>query len=261
MDAVTPPALDIATEPRRGGFWRRWVSTIIDLIIVALPFQALAAILFSMTAGTVQMDGGFINTCSVSRSVPAALDPPPPHDSNFSRVCHFWFFTAKIGGVLTVGRTTQDGAVTTTVTQGYMLDSNDKPIKGFDLDWIVWLALVTYLVAMIWKSGRSLGDRVVKLRVIDVVNPTAQEVPLRKAFLRYVAMLIGAAPVFALLISRRLMEGNDADAMFTSGFAPWFIGTGLIAAVWMIVLIVQVALKRDPYFDRLAGTAVIRTGP
>jgi uncharacterized RDD family membrane protein YckC len=259
MDAVTPPALDVATEPRRGGFWRRWLATLIDAVIVMLPFQALAAILFSLTAGMIQLDNGLFRTCTVSREIPAALDPPPPHDSNFSNVCHFWFFTMKNGAVMIVGRTTRDGAVTTTVTEGYMLDANDKPIKGYNIDWIVWLSLVAYLALMIWKSGRSLGGRVVNLRVIDTTDPGAINVPLRKAFLRYLAMAIGFVPVFALLLFRRLTVGDNPDELFTTGFFQWFLGAGLIAMVWTIVLIVQVARKRDPWYDRLAGTAVIRT--
>ncbi|MBU6462174.1 MAG: RDD family protein [Bradyrhizobium sp.] len=260
MDAVaSPPSLDVTTEPHRGGFWRRWLSAVIDIIIVTLPFSALAAILFSMTAGMVQMDSGLFSTCTLSKAVPAvALDPPPPHDSNFSRICHVWFFTAKTGGVLTVGRATRDGNVTTTVTQSYMIDRNDKPIHGYAIDWIASLALLAYLVVMIWKSGRSLGDRVVKLKVIDTTNPAARGVPLGKAFLRYPAMMIGFVPAFALLIWR-IMVGGSADAMFTPDTFKWMAVTFSLAGVWIIVLIVQIARKRDPYYDRLAGTAVIRT--
>jgi uncharacterized RDD family membrane protein YckC len=259
MDAVTPPALDVATEPRRGGFWRRWLSGIIDFVIVTLPFSALAAILFSLTAGMVQMDSGLFKSCTISKDVPAALDPPPPHDSNFSNVCHFWFFTAKTGGVLTVGRSTKDGAVTTNVTQAYMLDASDKPIKGYSLDWISSLALVAYLVVMISKSGRSLGGRVTQLRVIDRANPNTPGVPPGKALLRYLAMAIGFVPALALLAWRAVVGGGSADAAFTPDAFKWLTATLLLDGAWVIVLIVQVARKRDPYYDRLAGTAVIRT--
>jgi hypothetical protein len=260
MDAITPPALDVTTEPRRGGFWRRWLSGIIDIVIVMLPFSALAAILFSMTAGMVQMDNGLFNTCTTYTDVPkVALDPPPPHDANFSRICHFWFFTAKTGSVLIVGRTTKDGNMTTTVNQSYMLDASDKPIRGYSIDWIVWLALLAYLIIMTCKLGRSLGDRVVNLRVIDTANPAASGVPLAKAFLRYPAMAIGFVPVFALLIWRSIASGGSADAAFTADAFKWLTAALLLGGVWSIVLIVQVARKRDPYYDRLAGTAVIRT--
>jgi hypothetical protein len=225
-----------------------------------LPFQILAAILFSVTAGMVQMDSGFLTVCTVSNDVPQLQfdPPPPPHDSNFAKTCHFSLLGLTTGGVLTVGRATREAATTTTVTQGYMLDKDDKPIHGFAIDWIVWLTLLAYLVVMIWKSGRSLGDRVVKLRVIDTVNPAAPGVPLGKAVIRYLAMAIGFVPMLAVLLYQRVAVGGTADAMFTAGFFRWFMAAGLLALVWCLVLIVQVARKRDPYYDSLAGTAVVR---
>jgi hypothetical protein len=202
MHATVPPSLDIATEPRRGGFWRRWLSAIIDIVIVMLPFQILAAILFNMTAGRVQMDNG--------------------------------------------------------LTQGYMIDKDGKPVHGFAIDWIVWLTLLAYLGIMTWKTGRSLGDRATKLRVIDTADPGAPGVPLRKAFIRYPAMIIGLVPVFALLIWRYVAGDGSADAMFTADTFRWAMVLLSAAALWEIVLIVQVARKTDPYYDRLAGTAVVR---
>jgi hypothetical protein len=187
------------------------------------------------------------------------FNPPPPRDSNFSRTCHVSFFGATTGAVLTVGRITREGTMTTTVTQGYMIDKDGKPVNGFAIDWIVWLALLAYLVIMTWKSGRSLGDRAAKLRVIDTTDPGAPGVPLLKAFIRYPAMMIGFVPVFALLIWRYFAGSGSADAMFTADTFRWAMILLLIAAVWEIVLIVQVARKKDPYYDRLAGTAVIRT--
>jgi hypothetical protein len=232
---------------------------LIDVIIVMLPFQILAAILFSVTAGMVQMDSGFFTICSTSRDIPQLqLDPSPPHDSNFSRTCHVSFFGATTGAVLTVGRIAREGATTTTVTQGYMLDKDGKPVRGFAIDWIVWLTLVAYLVVMIWKAARSLGHRAVKLRVIDTANPAASGVPMGKAFIRYLAAAIGFVPMLAVLLYRRVAVGGTADAMFTADFFRWFMAAGLLALVWCLVLIVQVARKRDPYYDRLAGTAVVR---
>ena len=32
----------------------------------------------------------------------------------------------------------------------------------------------------------------------------------------------------------------------------------LIGGIWAIVLIIQIARKRDPYYDRMAGTAVVK---
>src|SRR6202022_594158 len=113
--------VDTTADLPRAGFWRRWLATLIDSIVVTFPFQLLAAVLFAMTAGTVQMESGFYSYCAAAKTVPQLLDPPPPHDSNFARVCRISFFGAPTGAVLTVGRVTRDGSATTTVSQGYML--------------------------------------------------------------------------------------------------------------------------------------------
>jgi uncharacterized RDD family membrane protein YckC len=259
--------LDATADLRRAGFWRRWAATLIDTIVVMFPFQILAVVLFAVTAGTIQMDRGFFSSCTLSKTVPQSLDPPPPHDSNFAQLCHISFFGAPTGAILTVGRFTREGNTTTTVTQGYMLDKDDNPIHGTSVDGIVALAFLVYLVGMVWKTGRTLGARVVGVKVVDVTEPDASEVPIHKAIIRYLAMAIGFVPLLAVLIFRYVVSGGSADAMFTSDFFRWFIGAGLLAALWTLVLIFQVATKTDPIYDRLAGTAVLRdrgvepTGP
>jgi len=250
--------IDATVDSPRAGFWRRWLATLIDAIIVTLPFQILASILFALTAGTVQMESGFFSACAPAGTIPQALDPPPPHDSNFARVCHTSFFGATTGATLTVGRTTKEGVTTTTVSQTYMLDKDGGPINGTSIDGIVGLAFLAYLVVMVWRTGRSLGARVTKVRIVDTENPGASGVPLRKAIIRYLAMAIGAVPAFAILIYRYAIYGGSADAVFTADFFQWFIYAAAFGALWVIVLILQIAMKKDPVYDRLAGTAVLR---
>lgn len=245
-------------ELPRAGFWRRWLAILIDVIIVMLPFQIVAAVLFSMTGGLIQMDTGFFTSCAVGKNIPQALVPPPPHDSNYMRVCRISFFGAPTGAVLTVARVTREGSTTTSVSQSYMLDKDGTPVSGTSIDWIYQLALLGYLFGMIWKTGMTLGARVVKVRVIDAANPGAPGVPFRKVIGRYLGMVIGAVPAIALLIYQRATAGGSADAMFTGSFFRWFVFAVALWAAWVLVLIVQVARKRDPWYDRLAGTAVVR---
>lgn len=247
-----------AVEFRRAGFWRRWAAAIIDWIIVSLPFQILAVVLFSMTSGMVQMDSGFFKYCEVVKNIPMPLDPPPPQDFNVGQVCRISLFGATTGAILTVSRVTRQGATTTRVSQGYMLDSSGQPIHGTSIDGIAEAAFLAYLVLMIWKTGRTLGSRVLSIRVVDVSNPGASEVSLRKVILRYLAMTIGFLPALAVLIYQVETTAGSSDAVFTGDFFRWFAIAGLIAALWVLVLVIQVARKRDPIYDRLAGTAVLR---
>jgi hypothetical protein len=82
-------------------------------------------------------------------------------------------------------------------------------------------------------------------------------VPILKVISRYLAMIIGFVPALALLLYQRTITDGSADAMFTDHFFQWFIFSGLVAAIWSVLLIIQVARKRDPVYDRLAGTAVV----
>jgi RDD family len=252
-------SIDATTGLRRAGFWRRWLAILIDGIVVMIPFQILAAILFSATAGMIQMDRGFFSSCINGTTIPQGLDPPPPRDSNAIRVCKISFFGALTGATLSVARVAHDGGSTTTVSQTYMLDKDGTPVHGRSIDWIYQLAFVGYLVAMIWTRGKTLGSRVVKVKVIDTANPSAAGVPLSKTIVRYLAMMIGAVPALALLIYQRIAVGGTADAMFTSSFFQWFGYAAVLGGLWALVLIIQVAMKRDPVYDRLAGTAVVRS--
>jgi uncharacterized RDD family membrane protein YckC len=255
------PGGDATIGLKRAGFWRRLLSFVIDAIVVLVPFQILAAVLFALTGGMVQMNSGLsLIACETGKEIPQFLDPPPPHDSNFIRVCRTSLFGATTGAVLTVGRITREGSTTTTVQQTYALDKDGMPVKATSIDNIADLALLAYLIGMVWKTGRTLGARVVGVRVVDTDHPDLAGVLLRKAIMRYLAMFIGAVPAFALLSYRYVVAGGIADAMFTAEAFRWFMGAAVVAALWVIVLIIQIAGKTDPVYDRLAGTAALRTG-
>jgi uncharacterized RDD family membrane protein YckC len=258
MNADIAP-VDTTPDAPRAGFWRRLISTLLDMGVVIVPFAVLAAILFAATAGGVQMNSGLFRVCAPATTVPKALDPPPPHDSNFATACNVSLFGATTGATLIVGRTTREGNVTTTVTQGYMLDADGKPIQGTSIDWIEQLAFLGYLIAMVWKTGRTLGARALGVKVVNAAQPGPPGVPLGQVVIRYLAMAIGFVPMFAVLIYERIVSGGSADAMFTKGFFNWFMAAGALALLWSLVLIVQIARKKDPVYDRLAGTAVLRS--
>lgn len=250
--------IDATEDLARAGFWRRGLAIAIDSIVVMLPFQILAAILFTATAGGIQMNSGFYSFCMPAKTIPQGLAPVPPQDSNFAQVCRTSFFGATTGATLNVGRTTRDGNATTTVSQSYMLDRDGKPIRATSIDAIFWLALLAYFIGMIWKTGKTLGCRVARVRVVGIAQPGVSGVPLRKVFIRYLAMAIGVMPAFAILIYQWVTVGGGADAMFNATFFQWIGYAMLFAAAWVIVLAMQMGMKKDPVYDRLAGTAVLR---
>lgn len=243
---------------RRAGFWRRFLSALLDVTIVGAPFQIVVAILFAATAGHVQVtNSGFVvKSCHGRAAIPAGLSPPPPHDANFATDCVYSFFGAPTGRTLFVGRTEKQGTVTKTVFRTYMVDAAGEPVQGVSVDIYVLLALLAYLIGLTTTQGRTLGDRMVRIRAIDVAHPLATGVPWRKAALRYAAMTTGYLPVLALLLA--VAVTGDVEDMVIGPMAYGLIAGLIISAIWVLTLIVQIARKRDPFYDRWAGTAVIR---
>lgn len=246
---------------RRAGFWRRWFSTLLDVIIVGVPFQIIVVILFALTGGAVQMTGGGIvfQSCRAvavsSDFIPPDLSPAPPQNPNFARECTVSFLGLPTGHVLYVGHAERQGNMTNAVWRGYALDAAGKPVQAVALDGWVSLALLIYLIALSAMRGQTIGDRVARIRMIDVTAPPAKGVRVGKVVLRYVAMMLGAIPAFVLLILM-MFKGDPAAAL---EMPTMFWTSYLIGAAWVLVLVVQIAMKRDPVYDWIAGTAVVRT--
>jgi len=97
-----------------------------------------------------------------------------------------------------------------------------------------------------------------RIRVIDAAAPIVPSVPLRKIVLRYLAMLIGVLPALAILLIYFGPYGLDLEEIAASSFFVWVFIGAIVLNGWIIFLIVQIAKKRDPLYDRMAGTAVIR---
>jgi RDD family protein len=247
----------------RAGFWRRLLAWVIDIVVISVPFQVIAAILFATTSGWIQQSGGItFATCVESREVPDGLSPPPPAGSNFTRECRVFFFGAETARTLQVARVTKEGRITKTIWRGYMLDANGHPIDGVSIDWLVVAVLIAYLFAMETQTCATLGDRWTRVRVVDASAPDAYGVPLRKIIIRYLATLIGFAPMVAVWLVYAVRYGLDIEAIIEAiaetDFFTLLILTGIPAFGWLVLISVQIAMKRDPLYDSIAGTAVVR---
>ena len=244
--------VDAARNCPRAGFWRRWIAFLIDYLVVYVPIGALAALLFSMTAGSVQMTSGIFRACTSSNQIPQELSPAPPQNANFAVLCRVQFFGLETGRVLTVGRSVREGAVTKTISQGYMIDAVGKPISGFDLSWFLLIALVAYFVVLFSLTGKSIGALAMRMTLVDRSTPSIPGAPLSKVLLRYLAMTIGLLPLLAVAAFYGI-GGASIEALFI----PLVIA-GALGGVWAIVLAIQIATKRDPLYDALAGTAILK---
>lgn len=77
-------------------------------------------------------------------------------------------------------------------------------------------------------------------------------------------MMIGIVPAFVVMYwwqGKLFAEGAAQE--FSTLLSPSYIAstaiTGMIQLAWLIWIIVSVSNKRDPIYDRIAGTSVLRT--
>jgi uncharacterized RDD family membrane protein YckC len=247
------------TERLRAGFWRRTFSFFLDGIIVFLPFQIVAAILFALTAGLVQFTAGGINTsvCYKATGIPGDLKPPPPANPNAARVCKTSLFGAETARLLTVARVTKEGSVTYTVSETYYLDSNNKQIDAWSLNWPAYLALLAYLIALKLRKSGTLGDRAAKISVVDDSLKTSLPPPIRQMAIRYAALLGPFLVTAAIMLGLIKFFGGTADDMAKYRYLAIAFVLMTPALVYYFVCFVQIVRKTDPYWDRWAMTAVL----
>ena len=246
-------------ERLHAGFWRRTFSFFLDYMIVSVPFQVAAVILFALTAGMVQFAGGITTTvCYKATGIPADLKPPPPANPNAADVCRTSLFGAETARRLTVLHITKDGNTTYKISQSYSLDRNDKPIDAWSLEWPAYLALLIYLFwAKLRKSG-TLGDRACKISVVDDSLKTTLPPPARQMAIRYAALLGPFVATAAIILGAAKLVGGTAEDMAKYHYIAVALVLMGPAFAYYFVCFVQIVRKRDPYWDRWAMTAVVK---
>jgi len=245
----------------RAGYWRRFWSIAIDVIVIFAPFQFLAVWLFVGTAGHVQMAGGVVRVtrCEQVSALPNDLSPSPPGDWNVATECWTNLFGAPTAHSLTVARLTTNGDKTASFTYSvgrtYALDAQGAPIQAFALDNVAFVVLALYLVAMKSLRGQSLGDRLARVKLVDIANPSRVGAPVWKVVLRYLAMALGLLPVAAWLGFLAFEFGVAASGHMSATL--FFVLCG-IAVAWALANLILIARKLDPIYDRIGGVSVRR---
>jgi hypothetical protein len=68
-------------------------------------------------------------------------------------------------------------------------------------------------------------------------------------------------PMFLVAVFYFLTSGSDLDKMSSGNLFSSLKVMGGVALLWYLAALVQIVRKRDPLFDRMAGTAVLRRAP
>jgi uncharacterized RDD family membrane protein YckC len=120
------------------------------------------------------------------------------------------------------------------------------------------LALFIYLVAMECRFGATLGKRLLHIRAADIAELRRTGIPLRKAVLRNLLIPIGVVPMLVVLFVSYIANKGDPEGTFGGNFFVWFGAAGVVGTVWNLWVLIEIVRKRDPIYDKIAGTAVLR---
>jgi hypothetical protein len=190
--------------------------------------------------------------------LPTNLNPPPPAGANLAFICRSSFFVWETARWLTVARMTPEGVMTNTISRSYPLDRLNKPIHAYNIQWVAYLLLFIYLVALEHRLGATVGKELLGLRVTDARDMDQRGIPLGKAIARNLLLWIGLYPMILVLLAALLRTGGNVDSLTSGGFFLWFMASGLLGIAIFVWIVVAVACKRDPVYDALSRTAVVR---
>ena len=249
----------------RAGFWRRAFALFIDAMLISVPIQIAVAALYPVTNGRLQISSGIIyNDCRTNvalATLPPALNPPPLAGANRAFICRSSFFGWETARWLTIARVTHEGAITKTISIHYRLDRDNNLTNPHAIDWLAWLASFIYLVALKCGIGTTIGKMLLGLRVIDARQPDHIGIPLAKAILRNLLLWMGVYPMLIVLLGALLLGSGNVGSLMNNGYFTWLMASGLVALAVYVWIVIDVARKRDPIYDVIARTAVVRREP
>ena len=170
-----------------------------------------------------------------------------------------WFRENPDRHLLCVVPISKDGNTTYKISQSYSLDRNDKAIDAWSLDWPAYLVLFAYLFWAKLRKPGTLGDRAAKISVVDDSLKTSLPPPVKQMAIRYAALLGPFLVTTAIILTLAKLFGSSTEDMAKYHYLAVAFVIMAPALVYYFVCFVQIVRKTDPYWDRWAMTAVIRS--
>jgi hypothetical protein len=250
------PDLTDSVECRRGGFWRRALAFFIDLIAISAVLQVVALVLFPLTHGQVQFSGGPLYglNCQKLASVPDGVSIPPEFNANSVTDCQQSLLGLPTARTLRVSRITKDGGVTKVAQIRQRLGADGKPTPGLPVDIFV-LPLLIALRFALDRIGGSLGRRICRLRLSNASDGQYPP-PTTSVSRRYAAQALPLAPAWIWSAYAALFPGQEL--LGTTPYWLLWAGTGIPLLIAALIAADSIIRRRDAFYDRFAGTRVLR---
>ena len=256
MSNVTP--VDEETSLPRAGFWRRAGSLTLDYFIITIPLQVLAVVLYAYSDGRIQSSfGGFpFQVCRLFNADDAArvasqLPTAPVPEWNYAQECSTTFFGWTHARAHVFGKLTQVPGMTTNIWQRYPVNvgSSKPPV---DWGWVSSVIFTAYLYVALLLFGKTIGMRLTKTRLITTSEPTRRGVAFWRILYRSLLVSLPGVPL-AIAFAYAASQASSISSV------PLYVlvAFGIAIGFWLWILRALI-LKQDPYYDRVAGTAVIR---
>src|SRR5262249_5531107 len=143
----------------------------IDVVLMAFIVSIAGTVLFGLTDGRIRVNTALINygNCSPADPQGLALPNPPPFHITYAQRCTKRFFGFVHDRTLQVSEVTQsDGGnykVTYKRSVTYPVDADGRVVPAHYIDYMIYVLLVVYVLLLEWRFGRTLGKRIVGIRV------------------------------------------------------------------------------------------------
>ena len=241
------------------GFWRRGAAFLIDCIVVMFAIQLFAMALYPVTGGRVQTSG--IIQSSQCQWPPAAGamsfpkgEPKVPKGASITHRshCKHSLFGWTYANYVIVSDQKKYGSATITRAAKVPLDTRGQGI------WILWLDMVIIIVLLIYRSmaeargGKSLGKRIVSAQVTANGDPAGA-----RAWKRNLLCLLPIWPM--QLLTDGPIFATPTLSGLSSTFTIVYLACLVIGLLWTLIAAIQIARRRDTWYDRFAGTSVVKT--
>lgn len=127
------------------------------------------------------------------------------------------------------------------------------------------LLLFVYLVVMETWRGATIGKMLAGIRTIDLSAPDHRPPPFAKVLLREIIKAAGFLPglITSIVFSIKMSNVTNAEQLeslvSTDGwFFPLQFIVQFLPLIWLAWIAVSLVNNRDPIYDRLSGTVVVR---